>query len=218
MLGSLSVTLLLASITYGASLTGVRNQWLDPYSLRSNPLYLYTRPLPSRPPGNIPAYRSRLWKDKDSDASPSRTRPFRLGRRQDASETAPQELDTRPTPQPTGEPSVLTTVFINSESDFALLLPRPGGTCASCIYLRAPPTPRQNSCLPPSQMRNRSAPPGAPAATAGMSCHKVSLLLLLSRERKTIRGSRYGTQCNPLPQASETILNCRPGHWLSRPE
>jgi hypothetical protein len=139
MLGSLSVTLLLASITYSASLTGVRYQWVDPYSLRPNPLYLYARSLPSRPPGNTPIYGSRFR--KDSDVSPSRTRPFRLERRQDTSETVPQELDTRPTPQPTGEPSVLTTVFINSEKDFALLLPRPGGTFASSFNLCTPPTP-----------------------------------------------------------------------------
>src|ERR1700761_7016917 len=109
MLGPLSVTLLLASITYSASLTVVRNQWLDPYSLRPNPLYPYPRSHPSRPLGNTPIYGPRFR--KDSDASPSRTRPFRLGRRQDTSETVPQELDTRPTPQSTGEPSVLTTVF-----------------------------------------------------------------------------------------------------------
>ena len=132
MLGSLSVTLLLASITYSASLTGVRNQWLDPYSLRPNPLHLYARSLPSKPPGNTPIYGSRFR--KDSNIPPSRTRPFRLGRRQDTSDTVQQELDTRPTPQPTGEPSVLTTVFINSEKDFALLLPRPGGTFASCFF------------------------------------------------------------------------------------
>lgn len=135
MRGSLSVTLLLASITYSASLTGVRNQWLDPYSLRPNPLYPYARTLHSRPPGNTPIYGSRFWKDSESsDVSPSRTRPFRLGRRQDTSETVPQELDTRPTPQPTGEPSVLTTVFIKSDKDFALLLPRPGGTFPSCFF------------------------------------------------------------------------------------
>ena len=134
MLGPLSITLLLASITYSASLTVVRNQWLDPYSLRPNPLYPYPRSPPSRPLGNTLIYGPRFR--KDSDASPSRTRPFRLGRRQDTSETVPEELDTRPTPQPTGEPSDLTTVFINSEKDFALLLPRPGGTLSSCFNVR----------------------------------------------------------------------------------
>ncbi|KAH8985763.1 hypothetical protein EDB86DRAFT_2809999 [Lactarius hatsudake] len=116
MRGPLSITLLLASITYSASLTGVRDRWLDPYTLRSNPLYLHARSPPSRQLGNTPIYGSRFW--KDSDISPSQTRPFRPRRRQD--------LDTRPTPQATGEPSALTTVFINNEKDFALLLPRPG--------------------------------------------------------------------------------------------
>lgn len=144
MLGSLFCSLLLASITYSASLSGVRNQWLDPYSLRSNPLYPYARSLPFRPPSNTPIYYgSRFRKDSavsHSAVSPSRTRPSRLGRRQDTSETVPEELDTRPTPQPTGEPSDLTTVFISDEKEFALLLPaRPGGTFAPCFDVRAPP-------------------------------------------------------------------------------
>jgi hypothetical protein len=141
LLDSIFVSLLLASITYGASLSEVRNQWVDPYSLRPNPLYLYPRSFPSRPSRNTPIYRSRLRKDSDHDVAPSRTRrPFRLGRRQDPSETAPQELDTRPTPQATGEPSVLTTVFVNSENDFALLLPAtPGGTLfAHIFFVHAP--------------------------------------------------------------------------------
>jgi hypothetical protein len=138
MLGSLFCSLLLASITYSASLTGVRNQWRDPYSLRSNPLYPYARSLPYRPSSNTPIYGSRFR--KDSGVSPSRTRPSRLGRRQDTSETVPQELDTRPTPQPTGEPSDLTTVSITNEKVFALLLPsRPGGTFAPCFNVRASP-------------------------------------------------------------------------------
>lgn len=124
MLGSLFCLLLLASITYSASLTGVRNQWLDPYSLRSNPLHPYARSLPSKPSSNTHIYGSRFR--KDLGISPSRTRPSRLGRRQDTSETVPEELDTRPTPQPTGEPSDLTTVSITNEKAFALLLPRPG--------------------------------------------------------------------------------------------
>lgn len=139
MLGSLFCSLLLASITYSASLTGVRNPWLDPYSLRSNPLYPYARSLPFRPSSNTPIYYGSRFR-KDSGVSPSRTRPSRLGRRQDISETVPEELDTRPTPQPTGEPSDLTTVFINNENEFALLLPvRPGGTFVPCFNVRAPP-------------------------------------------------------------------------------
>jgi hypothetical protein len=137
MLGSLFCSLLLASITYSASLTGVRYQWLDPYSLRSNPLHPYARSLPSKPSSNTHIYGSRFR--KDSGVSPSGTRPPRLGRRQDTSETVPEELDTRPTPQPTGEPSDLTTVSITNEKVFALLLPRPGGTFASCFTVRTPP-------------------------------------------------------------------------------
>lgn len=38
------------------------------------------------------------------------------------------ELDTRPTPDPTGAPSDTTTVHITSQADFSLLLPgRQGG-------------------------------------------------------------------------------------------
>ncbi|KAI0290151.1 hypothetical protein BC826DRAFT_913626 [Russula brevipes] len=72
---------------------------------------------------------------KDPDVLPSRTRtrrsklharPLRF-RRRDASRTTERDLDTRPTPEPTGEPSVSTTVFISDEKNFALLLPaRPG--------------------------------------------------------------------------------------------
>lgn len=44
-------------------------------------------------------------------------------------------LDLRPTPAPTGESTALTTVFINSQTDFALLLPtRQGGACFK-VYL-----------------------------------------------------------------------------------
>lgn len=149
LLDSLLVSLLLASITYGASLTEVRNQWVDPYSLRPNPLYLYPRSFSSIPTRNTPIYRFRIRKDSDHDVTPSRTRrPFRLGRRQDTSGsgTAPQELDTRPTPQATGEPSVLTTVFVNSENDFALLLPRPGGTLF-CFSLYAHASTTRAPCM-----------------------------------------------------------------------
>lgn len=47
--------------------------------------------------------------------------------RQDATGTTDQDLDTRPTPEPTGEPSAETTVFITGENDFALLLPAMSG-------------------------------------------------------------------------------------------
>jgi len=46
-------------------------------------------------------------------------------KRQDA------ELDTRPTPEPTGSPSDSTTVHITSESDFSLLLPGRQGELVS---------------------------------------------------------------------------------------
>ncbi len=131
MRGSISVTLLLASITYSASVTGARNQRIDPYSLRPNPLHPYARLPPSMPPRDGPIYGSRFRKPEDSGISPSRTRPSRLGRRQEVPEAVPQELDTRPTPEPTGDSSPLTTVYINNGNDFALLLPRPGGT--SCL-------------------------------------------------------------------------------------
>jgi hypothetical protein len=135
----LSVALLSASFVYGAALTGIRNHWSDPYDLRPNPLYPYIRSPASRSPGNISNSAPRLWRGKkDSDVSPSRTRtrtrrsklharPLRF-RRRDASRTTERDLDTRPTPEPTGEPSVSTTVFISDEKDFALLLPaRRGG-------------------------------------------------------------------------------------------
>ena len=78
---------------------------------------------------------------------PSRTRrstkdlKFEAGSlqpRQDASTTSEQYLDTRPTPDPTGVPSVRTTVFITSENDFALLLPKdPGGMFEFCTDYEA---------------------------------------------------------------------------------
>jgi hypothetical protein len=64
-----------------------------------------------------------------------------LQRRQDASETLQQDLDTRPTPEPTGEPSVRTTVFVVDEKDFALLLPtRPGGMFFLAVSASPQPT------------------------------------------------------------------------------
>ncbi|KAI0297783.1 hypothetical protein B0F90DRAFT_1737505 [Multifurca ochricompacta] len=130
--GSFHVTLLLASFTYAVAITGVRNHWSDPYSLRPNPLYPYPRSPAAGSTGNASTSGSRFW--KGSTVSPSRTRPSKLRaalrRRQYTSDddTAQlNDLDTRPTPMPTGEPSVLTTVHITNENDFALLLPvRPG--------------------------------------------------------------------------------------------
>ncbi|KAI0248000.1 hypothetical protein BJV78DRAFT_1240972 [Lactifluus subvellereus] len=129
---SLVVTLLLAGLAYGVALTsaGVRNHWSDPYSLRPNPLYSYPRSPVAGSPRNTSSHLSRFR--KDSDISTSHTRPSKpwaavLQHRQDATGTTQQDLDLRPTPEPTGEPSVRTTVFISNEKDFALLLPtRPG--------------------------------------------------------------------------------------------
>jgi len=141
----LSVALLFSTSAYSVALPGIRNHWSDPYNLRPNPLYPYVRSPVARSQGNISTYDSHFW--KDSDVSPSRTRrstkdlKFRaasLQPRQDASTTAEQYLDTRPTPDPTGVPSVRTTVFIASEMDFALLLPKdPGGMFELCADYQA---------------------------------------------------------------------------------
>lgn len=131
MRSSLSIALLLSSFVYSAALTGIRNHWSDPYSLRPNPLYTYARSPAIRSPRNISISTPRL--SKSSNISPSRTwsSKFRAGAlqpRQDASRTTEQDLDTRPTPEPTGEPSIETTIFITGKNDFALLLPAtPGG-------------------------------------------------------------------------------------------
>ncbi|KAH9959960.1 hypothetical protein BC827DRAFT_1133985 [Russula dissimulans] len=126
MLTSLSFTVLLASFVHGVAIPAIRNHWSDPYSLRPNPLYPYIRSPIARSSGNISTYASRVW--KASKVSPSRTRRqnFRAGilrPRQDSSRTTEQDLDTRPTPEPTGQPSIDTTVFIRNVDDFSLLLP-----------------------------------------------------------------------------------------------
>ena len=150
----LSVALILASFVYGVALPGIRNHWSDPYSLRPNPLYPYARSPAARSPGNISTYDSRFR--KDSDVSPSRTRrsKFRAAALQprqleDASTpTLEQDLDTKPTPEPTGFPSAQTTVFINSEKDFALLLPKvPGGMFEFVLPTRPSARPTLSSEL-----------------------------------------------------------------------
>jgi hypothetical protein len=136
-----ALPLLLASFAHGVALPGIRNHWSDPYSLRPNPLYpYYARSRAARLPGSTSTYDSRFW--KDPDVSPSRTRHsvtktktgvLRLQSRQDAPTTSDRDLDTRPTPEPTGIPSLQTTVHINSDMDIALLLPRtPGGMFGFC--------------------------------------------------------------------------------------
>lgn len=132
MRSSLFIALLLSSFVYSVALTGIRNHWSDPYSLRPNPLYPYARSPAIRTPKNI-STSVRRRSSKSATISPSRTwrSKFRAGAlqpRQDASSTTEQDLDTRPTPEPTGEPSIETTIFITDENDFALLLPAtPGG-------------------------------------------------------------------------------------------
>ncbi|KAI0249484.1 hypothetical protein BJV78DRAFT_1226498 [Lactifluus subvellereus] len=85
------VTLLLAGLAYGVALTsaGVRNHLSDPYNPRSNPLH------------RLPPWAAVLQ------------------RRQDASGTPQQDLDMRPTPEPTGEPSVRATLVSDAEMDAA---------------------------------------------------------------------------------------------------
>lgn len=130
MRSSPAIVLLLASFVHGVALTGIRNHWSDPYSLRPNPLYPYARSSPTRPPKYIPTSASRF--SKNAGIAPSRTwrSMFRAGAlkpRQEASGIMQQDLDTRPTPEPTGESSIETTVFITGENDFALLLPAMSG-------------------------------------------------------------------------------------------
>ena len=130
---SLSIALLFSSFVYSVALTGIRNHWSDPYSLRPNPLYPYARSPAIRSSKNISTSVRRSSKNATISPPPSRTwrSKFRAGAlqpRQDASSTTEQDLDTRPTPEPTGEPSIETTIFITDENDFALLLPAtPGG-------------------------------------------------------------------------------------------
>jgi len=126
MLTSLCLTMLLASFVHGVAIPDIRNHWSDPYSLRPNPLYPYIRSSTARASGNISTRDSRLW--KESSVSPTRTRrpKIRAGilrPRQDSSGATEEDLDTRPTPEPTGQPSIDTTVFITSVDDFSLLLP-----------------------------------------------------------------------------------------------
>jgi hypothetical protein len=138
---SLFLNLPWASLTYGAALinSGVRNHWSDPYNLRPNPLYSYARspvPVSSR----NTSYLSRLW--KDPNISPSRTRSSKpwaavLQRRQDAT----QDLDLRPTPEPTGQSSASTTIYIVDQTNFALLLPtRAGGMFVLAMSASPQPT------------------------------------------------------------------------------
>ena len=141
---SLSIALLLSSFVYSVALTGIRNHWSDPYSLRPNPLYYpYARSPAIRSPKNTSTSARRF--SKSSNIPPSRTwsskfRPSALQPRQGPSSTTEQDLDTRPTPEPTGEPSIETTIFITDEKNFALLLPAtPGGMFEFVLVTRIRP-------------------------------------------------------------------------------
>lgn len=194
---SLFVTLLLAGLAYGAALTsaGVYNHWSDPYSLRPNPLYPYPRSPVAGSPRNTSSRISRFW--KDSDISPSHTRPSKpwaavLQRRQDASRTTQQGLDTRPTPEPTGKPSARTTVFISNEKDFALLLPtRPGGMFVLALCASPQSTLYQSSYPMQRQMQRPSVLLGALTTCVRIECRTASSRPPRSSARMTIRGFRY---------------------------
>ncbi|KAI0266247.1 hypothetical protein BC834DRAFT_876224 [Gloeopeniophorella convolvens] len=132
MLGLLFVPLLFGSVARGVALTGTRSSWSDPYSLRPNPLYPYARSLAAHSSGDTSLSGSRFWKNSDPPPSRTRASDSQVGRqrRQDASE-ATQVQDTRPTPEPTGDPSPATTVHITTAKDFALLLPTQPGELVS---------------------------------------------------------------------------------------
>ena len=159
----LPLALLLATFAHRAlALPRIPNHWSDPYSLRPNPLYPYYRPRSqtARSPGNISTHDPRFL--KDSNVPPSRTRRFtkkvraaaphrlqprprpRPRPRQDASTPSERYLDTRPTPEPTGAPSLRTTVHITNDKDFALLLPKTPGGMSESVYLVTRCPPRSN--------------------------------------------------------------------------
>jgi hypothetical protein len=168
MRSSLSIALLLSGFVHSVALTGIRNHWSDPYSLRPNPLYPYARSPATISSKNITTSAPRF--SKSSNIPPSRTwsSKFRAGAvqpRQGASSTTEQDLDTRPTPEPTGESSIETTIFITDESDFALLLPAtPGGMFEFVLATGARPR------LNPHYYR------------AGIRCRKQRKSFLYSRE------------------------------------
>ncbi|KAH9970201.1 hypothetical protein BGW80DRAFT_1332276 [Lactifluus volemus] len=156
---SLLLSLLWATLTYAVALigSGVRSHWSDPYNLRPNPLYPYARsPVPASS-RNI-SYLSRFW--KDPNILPSRTRSSKpwaavIKRRQDAYGTAQQDLDLRPTPEPTGESSASTTVFVVDQTNFALLLPTRAGELISDAEMDA-----ETYCTPGNNFCTRIMPEG----------------------------------------------------------
>ncbi|KAG5641521.1 hypothetical protein DXG03_004826 [Asterophora parasitica] len=75
--------------------------------------------------------RARLHKQRPRWYPPpvsNRPRPRRVSNSSSTpTPTAAILLDTRPTPEPTGDPSQSTTVHITNTSDFSLILPKEGG-------------------------------------------------------------------------------------------
>ena len=129
------------------ALPRIPNHRSDPYSLRPNPLYpyYYPRSPTARSPGNISTHDSRLLNDSNVLGVLPRSsgRRPRMAR-QDASTPSEQNLYTRPPPEPTGAPSLQTTVHITNDKDFALLLPKtPGGMFESVLLVTWCP-PRSN--------------------------------------------------------------------------
>ncbi|KAG6856974.1 hypothetical protein H0H87_011363 [Tephrocybe sp. NHM501043] len=71
---------------------------------------------------------NRYWLNRPFDIQPPTPVVRRAVNTSPSPTTGANTLDTRPTPDPTGDPSSSTIVHINSESDFSLILPnQPGG-------------------------------------------------------------------------------------------
>ncbi|TFY65825.1 hypothetical protein EVG20_g5267 [Dentipellis fragilis] len=131
---------------YGAVVHEKRGFWPDPYSLRPFSPFHFARQ------NNLSdlSWSSERSLLSDTDDEPTRTRMLAkdwsdatLDERQDS--TAPQ--DTRPTPAPTGDPSPSTTVHIENENDFALIMPgNPGGKHGAAHTSLA--TPEADTCFP----------------------------------------------------------------------
>ncbi|THH18185.1 hypothetical protein EW146_g2756 [Bondarzewia mesenterica] len=131
----LCTLILLARLAQSAATSDRRHSWSDASDLHTHRITPFAR-LANSTLFNGSTVKTGLG-HKNSTPPFLKNRPYAtntketeyLGRRS-ASETA--DLDTRPTPQPTGDPSPSTTVHINNEQDFSLLLPNnPGGM--SCI-------------------------------------------------------------------------------------
>ncbi|KAA1475036.1 hypothetical protein DENSPDRAFT_841754 [Dentipellis sp. KUC8613] len=115
---------------YGAVVHEKRGFWPDPYSLRPFSPFHFAR---QNNLSDLPwsSERSLL---SDTGDEPTRTRMLAkdwsdstLDERQDP--TPPEDI--RPTPAPTGDPSPSTTVHIENENDFALIMPGNPGELVS---------------------------------------------------------------------------------------